>query len=252
MKKTMNIINYKSNKNITFLSSKEVIIFDLNGTIIDTTKSTMMGYLDTFKYYYGSFEKMPKILKSQKLLKSFLGKPFIYSLKDKLKMDDKTAEDLNNYYLNAVKKYAHYDELYPNIKYTLEKLYEEGKTLCIATQKLKKQVDIYLEKFKIGKYFTYIACRNTAEETYTKDELLVKVINKLNVTSKECIFVGDMISDYIGAVNNKLEFVGIISKCGNLQNILYEVQSTFNIYNVIDKVRNIMCSRYKYYLSGFT
>jgi len=164
------------------------IIFDLDGTILDSKKSVIQAV------YYISQKYCPNSFKYEDIEKRF-GEPlneFIslicHSHTDKEKIFNDYMKYISNYHDSLVK-------LFPNVKEGLSILKEKGYKLAIATNKQRSLTYRALELFNIKDLFDAVICLDDVKKGKPDPEMLVLTCEKLGVTTKEAIMIGDSIFD---------------------------------------------------------
>lgn len=95
--------------------------------------------------------------------------------------------------------------LYPKVKETLEKLGDKGLRLGLISAQTAKLVIPFLEKFDIGKFFSYIKF-DAFDKTISIQKILQNIPVREVVEPEDCCYVGDAPSD-IGQANN----AGVVS-----------------------------------------
>ena len=187
------------------LLSKEIvfknIIFDLDGTLVDSSK----GIIETFKYILKENQINPII----KIENSLIGPPLIDALRIITGIEDpnilkRLGENFKTRYDSVgYLKTNFYDEV-PKL---LEKLYFDGHTLYIATNKREFAAKKIVHYFEWEKYFKNIFSLDSFNPNLrNKEDLIRNIILQENIESKECYFIGDRLSDQAAARNNYIDF----------------------------------------------
>ena len=90
----------------------------------------------------------------------------------------------------------------------LKNLKEKGYKLAIATLKADSVVIRMVENMEISEYFDCV-CGMTNDDNLTKAELIQMCMHNLKANPTKTVFVGDSLGDYEGAINAKVEFIGV-------------------------------------------
>ncbi|MGC8684984.1 MAG: HAD-IB family phosphatase [bacterium] len=177
------------------------IIFDLDGTLIDS-----------FSAIYESFNYTMK----------GLGLPE-YSYEDVLKTIGLPLEEV----MGSIKgvedpKYAvsmfrsRYEEVYlkktrllDGVKEVLEKLYETGYTMAVSTNKLGKYSRSILEHLGIAKYFKTVVGVGDGLRNKPYPDTIEKIISDLGIKREDIVYVGDSLVDAQTAINANIKFIGV-------------------------------------------
>lgn len=178
------------------------IIFDLDGTIIDSRKGI-------YKAYYESIINLKKPISEERFIKH-IGPPIdqILSLihEDLSKKDFKNVVSLfrknydNQYFLDF--------ELYDQIENVISDLSKNYNCFILTNKPINPTLAI-LEKLNIKKYFKDTigvdSYNNLGQSKYLNIRML---LNKKSLKEINTIYVGDTYSDYKSSSSNNLIFIG--------------------------------------------
>jgi phosphoglycolate phosphatase len=106
--------------------------------------------------------------------------------------------------------------MYPQVPGLLEHLTRRGFMLGVASTKHRHRINEILSKNNLTHYFSGIV--GGEDVTYHKPnpECLEKIMQKLGVSSDECIYVGDNIVDAKAANTAGVGFIGVLTGVGSL------------------------------------
>lgn len=181
----------------------KLIIFDLDGTLLDTSE----GILSSVKYTITKFKKNEL---TDAVLKTFVGPPIQTSFLNTYNIDnieaDKMADEFRNHYKN-------YDLLkakpYVYISKVLEILKQKGLKLAVATYKRQDYAETIIQYFGFTRYIDVI-CGSDFEGKLSKTDIIIEAIKKSNVENyKDVLMIGDTIFDANGASNVGIDFLGV-------------------------------------------
>ncbi len=179
----------------------QLIIFDLDGTLLDTSQ----GIFNSVRYAEKELNLVP-IAESR--LKEFVGPP----PKKMYKLIYNLSEDLVQ---RAVQLHREYGKLhaifeakvYSGIVEVLQRLREKEYKIGVATLKSQHIAEKILQNFDLSKYFDVIVGMDEAE-TLTKAKTLMMVMDKVKVENVEdVVLVGDSEYDLIGANEVGISFI---------------------------------------------
>ena len=191
---------------------KELIIFDLDGTLIDSAPSLANAILFMLKEL--NLEPLDR-----ELIKTFVGngadilvKRSLARDKDytKVKIDqelfNKAKELFFNYYANNLTQDT---LLYPNVKETLKFLKEKGYTLALATNKPYRFIETLLEHFDIYDLFTIYLGGDSVENKKPNPQMLLEILNRLNKPPQKAVMVGDSSNDILAAKRANIDSIAL-------------------------------------------
>ncbi|MCH9740285.1 MAG: phosphoglycolate phosphatase [Epsilonproteobacteria bacterium] len=218
-------------------TDKKVIIFDLDGTLIDSSPDLalgvnhMLGKLnrdtfssDTIHYWVGNGAEM--------LVKRALsGKREIDENLDTALVNEAVKIFLDFYSKNLAVETVPY----PNVPQTLQKLKEHGYTLAIVTNKPFEFVKPILETLELSALFELHLGGNSLEERKPHPMPLLHVCEALEVTVEESVMVGDSKNDILAANACNMQSIGL--------SYGYNYGEDINIHNpsvVFDNFANIL------------
>jgi len=208
----------------------EVVILDLDGTLIDTEPAIF----SSFRY---TFEKLlPKVDLTEEMIKSFIG-PTLWDSFSRFSEDEELIEDLVNCYRkHNIPAQTKYVELFPNVVDTLEKLKNQGYKIAICTSKLRDSAEFGMNLCKIDKYFDYTICLDDIKSPKPNPEGINKIIEKFG--TNKAIMVGDNISDVKAGNNANIPSVAVTYshpkeklETANPNYIISDISEIFDVLN---------------------
>ena len=175
---------------------KKILIFDLDGVLINSKtnmKKSWESVQRKFSYKEIKFKKyfneigipFDEILKNLKIFKNH---------KQIKKCYDETSIRNNNLI-----------KFYRGVKKELKILYSLNYKLCVVTSKDKKRTHIALKD--ISHLFTYIQCPQKNLKGKPYPDQILKLIKKIKLKKKECVYIGDTHVDYLTSKNAKIDFI---------------------------------------------
>lgn len=225
---------YFSKKLNNMFKDKKLIIFDLDGTLINSIPdltlaiNKMLEGLDiaplTIK------EVTPFIGNGAKTLVS---RSLNYTLKNKV-----SEELFNKAFPVFMQKYketpCEETFLYPGVKATLEHLKKSGYKMMICTNKPLEFVEPILDKLNIKHFFQNWIGENSLPEKKPSGAPLIHLANEAKLKIEECVMIGDSKNDILSAQNAKMENIGLSYGYNYNENI-----TQFNPTIVLDKFIDI-------------
>ena len=178
------------------------ILFDLDGTLLDTTQGVIDAVKITVKQHGFS---MP----SDEVLKTFVGPPMQKSMAETFNLDKETALQVANNFRANYKKYSLYKaELYTDVIEMFEKLIDKGFKIAIATNKSHENAEGIIKYFGLDKYCDFYMGSDLTGKL-TKADIVEKCIEVLNADKKQTVLIGDSEFDLVGAKQAGIDFLGV-------------------------------------------
>ena len=179
-----------------------LIIFDLDGTLLDTSE----GICNSCLY---AANKLNLQKKSKQTISNLIGQPIYdiylneYGLKPEIA---ETAVSLfrGDYDRNG-KTMA---QPYPGMQELLQSLKEDRKIIAIVTMKPSSTAEDMLNRFNFLNNIDVIYGRGD-NESMSKKRMIEMCMKKYHVTPRDCIVVGDSEHDRNGAREANTNFIGV-------------------------------------------
>ena len=164
------------------------IFLDLDGTIVDSREA----YYEAARI---AFQKMGQKLPEKETL---LELPRM--LERKQSINDVIEVDVQKFlpvYLDAYYAISAEKTMpFPNVSVTLKALSSKAKLALVTMRAFPKENILKeLEDFGIAKYFTYVVTALDTDKPKPSPEALMKCMEVLDVQMRDCVIVGDSISD---------------------------------------------------------
>lgn len=178
------------------------IVFDVDGTLINTEYAILHSLKDTLK------EILNKDYKTTDL-EFALGTTGEAALK-KLGISD--IHKTLNLWDDNMKKYTDLIGIFDKTEELLTHLLPEYK-LGIVTSKTKSEFKQEKKLIELKKYFEIIVCADDTKKHKPDPEPLLKYLELANVKNEEILYIGDSIYDMMCAESSRIDFA--FAKWGN-------------------------------------
>lgn len=176
------------------------VLFDLDGTLIDTNELIISSFLHTLEHYYPNRYKREDVL-------PFLGPTLreTFEPMDPTKVDEMIA---------TYRKYnlTHHDTFvteFPTVLETVKILKERGYKVGIVTTKLSDVVMKGLKLTKLDSYFDVIVALDHVEKAKPDPEPIFNALKQLGSQPEEAIMVGDNYHDILAGKNAGTKTAGV-------------------------------------------
>lgn len=184
---------------------KELILFDLDGTLTDSGP----GIMNCVKYAFDQYGFKDY---DADLLRTFVGPPLQYRFKEVLGVDDETAKELVKSYRAYYMEHGLWDNsVYEGIPEVLTLLKCSGKKLGVASSKPHHMVVSVLERFELKEYFDVVHGGKAEGKASEKSAVLKEAIASAGYADKldQVLLIGDTKYDVLGAKQIGIDCVGV-------------------------------------------
>jgi len=192
-------------------SNKEVILFDLDGTLIDSVPDLALAVNHML-------ETLNRETFSEDTIRYWVGNGAQVLVKRALSGDAKTDEDLDPaLFSKALDIFLTFygqnlcirTVTYTDVLQTLKTLKVQDYRLAIITNKPFDFIAPILEGLELGELFEYFIGGDSLTEKKPNPLPLLHICEKLGVTVEECIMVGDSKNDILAANTCGMQSIGV-------------------------------------------
>lgn len=209
------------------------ILFDLDGTLIDSG----CGITNSVIY---SLKKYGIEVFDRKQLNRFIGPPLHESYEKFYGFSKEKAMEAVEYYREYYRKKGIFENVvYEGIGELLQKLYDAGKHLIVATSKPEVFAVQILKHLNLARYFTFIAGANLDGTRTEKKEVISYALKACKVSDfSKVIMIGDREHDIFGAKQTGIASIGVLFGYGSYEELKtagadYIVKKPENIYQIL-------------------
>ena len=186
------------------MSQKLTILFDLDGTIIDTAPDLMAAHNHVMKKFGHQQKKLSDIKKlAGRGAWIMMQRSFKEEIKDEKLKNDMTKEFLNFYSKNI----DSYSKPVNGIENFLHWAKNNNISMAICTNKQERLAIDLIKKLKLNSFFEYIAGSDTFPFNKPDPRHLTNVIEILGGSLKKTIMVGDSEVDSQSAISADIPFI---------------------------------------------
>lgn len=194
------------------LEKKKLIIFDLDGTLIDSVP-------DLAASVNFMLSKLRRSTHATDEIREWVGNGAQTLVKRALigKKDFQEEQVNKNLYEQALPIFLEsYEEnlcehtyLFEGVKETLEDLKEQGYKMAIVTNKPYKFISPILKALEIAECFDLLLGADSLKTKKPSAEPLLHAMNHFKCNEKECVMVGDSKNDIIAANNANMQSIAV-------------------------------------------
>lgn len=185
------------------LDKYDVILFDLDGTLLDTSP----GIFGSVRFAEKSMGLTPI---PDEQLRSFVGPPPKESYMKNYGLSEADAAAATDYHRQYGSEHGVYEAtVYDGIPEWLDKLKKAGKLLGVCTLKRQDIAENVLRNFGMYDCLDVIFGIDQGE-SLTKADTIDLALKKVNCTDKsKVVLIGDSMYDAEGAENAGIDFIGV-------------------------------------------
>lgn len=198
------------------MSGFEVVLFDFDGTVADTSPGIKEGLNHTFKV-----NNMPSM--TDKAMDRFIGPPLDDSFVKYCGVSIEKAKSMvldfrEHYHVKAIDKFV----IYEGLTDAIEVLKRRGIKVGIATSKPEVMAIHILKKAGIFDLFDVIQGATLDGKLIKKTDIVRHVLSKDEIKGKKALMVGDTEFDILGAHSNNIPCMWVDYGFGTYENALKE------------------------------
>lgn len=163
------------------------IVFDVDGTLLDTAQCILEALRDTLKTLTGQDHKTEELsfalgMTSENVLRRLCVKEEL--IPSVIEMWVKKEEDCSQLI-----------HPFPGIPELLDQLKDAGIKLGIVTSRTHSELDLVFRPFSLERYFSVIICADDTPEHKPSPAPLLTYMQKTGCTPSEVLYVGDSAND---------------------------------------------------------
>lgn len=176
------------------------LLFDLDGTLIDTNELIISSFIHTLNHYYPDQYKREDVL-------PFMGPPLADTF---MKIDSERVDEM----IERYRKYnlENHDLLvkeFDGVYETIQALHEQGYKMAIVSTKIRDTVIKGLRLTKLDKFFDVVVGLDDVKHAKPDPEPLQKALQQLGSTPDEALMIGDNSHDILGGKNAGTKTAGV-------------------------------------------
>jgi phosphoglycolate phosphatase len=182
-------------------SSPPLVIFDLDGTVIDSGANILAGLRATFI-------ELGLPIPDDAELTHYIGPPVRRSFLTRAGLDREGAERAGRIYGRlSDERFRDGVSVYPGIRSALDTLVQQEALLAVATSKPEPQALALLDEHDLQGHFAAVVGYLPTGERETKAAIIGEVLRRVPVARRRAVMVGDRAHDIEGAESNGLSSV---------------------------------------------
>ncbi|EAK0248628.1 MULTISPECIES: HAD family hydrolase [Campylobacter] len=210
----------------------KTILFDLDGTLIDSTDAILNSF-------QGAFKALGLTSKNNEEIKNLIGYPleqmFRMLYPDKLILSKEFVLAYREIYAQI---YLEQTTLLPKAKEALE-LGSEIADLGIVTTKGGKFTPILLDYLGVKKFFKTLITLEDATNPKPSSEPIILALKRLNKTQENAYMIGDTILDIQAAISANITPLALTCGYGNENELKAHSMVFLNAYEAVNYIARL-------------
>lgn len=179
--------------------SIRTILFDLDGTLIDTNELIIASFMHTFSHYGMTYTREEVV--------QFNGPPLLDTFQ---KIAPDLAEEMvKTYRAHNLTVHDSYVTAFPHVTETIAALKEQGLKLGIVSTKMRKGVNMGLALTGLDTYMDTIITLDDVEHAKPHPEPVLKAVQALGADLETTLMVGDNYHDIESGQNAGVKTAGV-------------------------------------------
>jgi HAD superfamily hydrolase (TIGR01509 family) len=172
------------------LSNYRAVLFDVDGTLVNSAEMFVQGLGDAFEKYAGIRPPREEIL-------ALMGVPLAKQLElyQKEKPSQEQLEEMIGYAIERYAVHEHHETLFDAAVETLRLCDQCGLKTALVTSKNAEELEGFLKRFPGAEFVHTTVCASDVHHPKPAPDSAVLACQKLGVSPSEAVFIGDSVYD---------------------------------------------------------
>ena len=186
---------------MNILKNKHIYLFDLDGTLIDSSPEIIKTYNTVFKK--NNIKPIREV--SEDIIGPTLKDTISNLIPSKhLSNIDKIIKDFIGLYDN---KFCTESSLYDGVYETLDKLSKKNRLILITNKRFIPTEKILYSNEIINFFEKYFSVDIKSQYSFNKSSLIKNVLEEMKLDPKKTVYVGDTKEDFKASMDNNIDFI---------------------------------------------
>ena len=165
------------------------VLFDLDGTLIDSERLILASYRHTMQEHLG-------YVPPEETWKATIGQPLVVQMKMFAERDEQVSAMIGTYVDHNLANHDDYVNPFPGVRSLVEAIRRSGRVLGIVTSKKRRATHMGLARCDLpAEWFAAIVTADDVERYKPEPEPVLKALDLLGICGDEALFVGDSTHD---------------------------------------------------------
>jgi len=179
------------------------VLFDLDGTLTDP----FIGITGTMQH---AIRQMGHEAPPADDLRRYIGPPIHHTFLSMFGEEELATQALGHYRQRYGEVGKFENELIPGIVDALEAAVAQGRTLFVATSKLKAHAIDIIDHFGLTRFFRHVHGSEADGTRADKGELIAYILKTEGLDPARTVMIGDRLHDVVGAAKNGVPAIGVL------------------------------------------
>ena len=205
----------------------KAVVFDLDGTLLDTTP----GVVYAVRY---TIDELGLPMPDDATVQTFVGPPMQLSFAKHFGMEPEPAlEAANRFRANYKEHSLLMAQLYPHALELLAHLKNKGYKIAVATNKSHDNAMGILKHFGVADYCDFMMGSDLGGKL-KKADIIAKCLEEIAVSPADAVYIGDSIFDYEGAEKVGMDFIGVTYGFGFREGEPYDFPTYSTLFEIME------------------
>jgi pyrophosphatase PpaX len=165
------------------------VLFDLDGTLIDSERLILASYRHTMREHLGH-------VPPEDTWRATIGQPLVVQMKMFADREDQVSAMIGTYVDHNLANHDDYVSPFPGVRPLVEAIRRSGRVLGIVTSKKRRATHMGLARCDLPtEWFAAIVTADDVERYKPEPEPVLEALDRLEISGSEALFVGDSTHD---------------------------------------------------------
>jgi pyrophosphatase PpaX len=166
-----------------------VVLFDLDGTLIDSERLILASYRHAMLEHLG---RVPP----EDAWRATIGQPLVVQMAMFAKSEDDVEAMIHTYVTHNLANHDRYVQPFPGVRDTVDAVRESGRVLGIVTSKKRKATRMGLARCELPEaWFEAVVTADDVQRYKPDPEPVLEALRRVGADPDEALFVGDSTHD---------------------------------------------------------